>query len=98
VLACSQARGGVRHAAIARPTAAVDSTRESMIARRFAAVYRQLTERPARLITASAPSSSFAQAPTFDPSHATSPDFGFLLSTVTSCPSAPNARARICPT
>jgi hypothetical protein len=38
VLACSQTRGGRAAAAIASPTTRVDSTRESMIARRLAGV------------------------------------------------------------
>ena len=53
---------GARRRAIACPTTRVDSTRESRMARRFAAVYRQLTLRPARLITTSHPSSSFDQS------------------------------------
>ena len=63
VLACNQTRGGFFARPIAAPTARVESTRESMIARRFAGVWRQLTLRPARLITTSAPSTSRAQSP-----------------------------------
>jgi hypothetical protein len=46
---------------MACPTTDVDRTRESRIARRFSALYRQFTLRPARLMTASQPSISFAQ-------------------------------------
>jgi hypothetical protein len=49
VLACSQTRGGRAARATARPTRRVGITRESRMARRLAAVYRQLTLRPARL-------------------------------------------------
>jgi hypothetical protein len=61
VLACSQTRGGRVACLIACPTTPVEKTRDSRISLRLDAVYRQLTLRPARLITASEPSSSVDQ-------------------------------------
>jgi hypothetical protein len=101
VLACSHTGGGRQLPEIACPTARVDATRLSRIARRLAAVYRQFTFRPARLITAPAPSSSAAHGPTVAPSHGTlrhGPDEGERLSTTTSSPAEWNALARIVPT
>src|SRR5581483_8622358 len=86
---------------MARPTARVESTRESMMARRLAAVKRQLTLRPARLITTSAPSSSACHAPGDAASQSTArpgPSArGFRLRTTTSCPSRRKARASVPP-
>src|SRR6266851_803377 len=96
VLACSQVRGGRAAPAIARPTARVDRVRDSLIWRRLSALYRQLTLRPARLMTASAPSNSAAHSSTVSPSHPTTRQGDILelrLSTTTSWPSATNARA-----
>ena len=75
--------------------------RDSMISARFLALYRQLTLRPARLMTASAPASRSVQSPGVCPSHgiARHGDFrGFRLRTITSWPSAWKARARTVPT
>src|SRR5229473_1095534 len=62
VLALSQSGGGVLQRAIASPSTRVESTRDSRISRRFCSLYRQFTDRPARLINARAPSSSLAQS------------------------------------
>ena len=92
-------RGGARlqpHAwrraavAIACPTTRVDNTRDCRISSRFAAVYRQLTLRPARLITTSQPSISRCQLPRVAPSQATTRHgrtSGRRLKTTTSWPS-----------
>src|SRR4051794_28213903 len=72
VLELSQTRGGFAQRAIAAPRARVESSRELSMSLRFLAPYRQLTERPARLISALAPSSSSSQGPKVAPSQATS--------------------------
>src|SRR6185436_20028878 len=100
VLACNQTRGGRLARAIAWPTTRVDATRESIIRRRFPAPYRQLTLRPARLITTSAPSSSPVHAPKLSPSHPTTrhgAPHGLRLSTTTSCPAPVSPRASTLP-
>jgi hypothetical protein len=71
VLICSHTPGGHAARAIAAPTTRVLFTRELLIARRFASVYRQLTLRPARLMTTSAPSICSAHAPRCSASQAT---------------------------
>src|SRR2546422_10088234 len=71
VLAFSQTPGGVLQPTIASPSTRVESTRDSRISRRLRALYRQFTDRPARLIIARAPSSSLAQSPSVRPSHRT---------------------------
>ena len=101
-LALNHARGGFAHRATASPTARVDSTRDAMMSCRFFAVYRQSTERPVRLTTNSAPSSSRVQSPSVRASHATSRtpstrDFGERVSTTTSQPSARKCFARAPP-
>ena len=87
--------------AMACPTARVELIRESLITRRFLAVYRQLTLRPAKLITASDPSISAAQSLRVSASHRTTRQAAFpwpRLSTTTSWPSATKARASRIPT
>src|SRR3989442_8809250 len=69
VLAFIQSFGGSDAPAIASPTSRVVTSRDSRISRRLAALYRQLTLRPARLMTASAPSSARTQSPLLIPSH-----------------------------
>jgi hypothetical protein len=71
VLACSQTAGGSFILAMACPTTRVELTRESLIKRRLAAVYRQFTLLPARLMTAAAPFNSSAQLPWVQASHTT---------------------------
>src|SRR4051794_452035 len=56
VLALNHTAGGLAQAVSARPRALVVSVREVKISSAFRLVYRQLTDRPARLSTASAPS------------------------------------------
>jgi hypothetical protein len=57
--ACSHTPGGRFAFEIACPTARTDSTRDRTISFRWCGVYRQFTDRPARLITTSAsPSAS----------------------------------------
>src|SRR5207245_8670885 len=51
VLALSQTGGGLLQRAIASPSTRVESTRDSRISRRLRSLYRQFTDRPARLIT-----------------------------------------------
>src|ERR1700722_7291174 len=63
VLALSQVGGGWAHPAMASPKTRVESTRDSRINRRLAALYRQFTERPVRLMTAAAPSNSCRHGP-----------------------------------
>src|SRR5689334_16006888 len=97
VLALSHTRGGHVQRWIAWPIARVDSTRDSKIRRRFRAWYRQLTDCPARLITASAVSSSSDHGPTVLPSHATpraggSTSAGRRERTTTSQPRSENQR------
>src|SRR5947209_6510686 len=99
--ACSQTRGGRLAPAIASPTTRVDRRRDSRISRRFCGVYRQLTLRPARLMTTSAPSSSAVQSPSVSASHAAvrhGAEVGLRLRTTTPCPPARKCRARIVPT
>ncbi|GAA1583358.1 hypothetical protein GCM10009828_004310 [Actinoplanes couchii] len=67
MLICSQTRGGRSAAAMAAPTTRAESTREFIMAARFASVYRQLTLCPARLITTSLPSISAAQSASTGP-------------------------------
>ncbi len=72
-----------------------------MIARRFSALYRQLTLRPDRLMTTSAPSISAVHDPALSPSHGTTRHGAgedFRLSTTTSSPEAWNERASMVPT
>src|SRR2546426_4810276 len=71
VPALSQTGGGELQRAIASPSTRVESTRDSIISRRLPLLYRQFTDRPARLIRARAPSSSLAQSPSVCPSHPT---------------------------
>jgi len=68
---------------------------------RFASVYRQLTERPARLMTTSAPSRSPDQLAIASKSHRAlgqGKDRSDRLNTSTWCPSLANVRARRVPT
>src|SRR5437016_14125963 len=69
VLALSQTGGGLLQRAIASPSTCVESTRDSRISRLLRSLYRQFTDRPARLISALAPSSSLAHSPNVRPSH-----------------------------
>src|SRR6266487_577974 len=71
VLALSQTGGGLLQRAIASPSTRVESTHDSRISRLLRSLYRQFTDRPARLISARAPSSSLAQSPSVLPSHPT---------------------------
>src|SRR5215813_15023899 len=100
VLICSQARGGRVAFWIASPTARVESIRELIISFRFSSVYRQLTFRPARLMTTSAPSISRAQGPTVRASHWTTraPPAPPLLRITASWPFAQRARTSTAPT
>src|SRR5215472_2588467 len=100
VLICSQARGGRDAFWIASPTARVESIRELIISFRFSSVYRQLTFRPARLMTTSAPSISRAQGPTVRASHGTTraPPAPPLLRITASWPFAQRARTSTAPT
>ena len=100
VLALIHKRGGRCNLLIASPRSSVLRIRDSRISRRFRALYRQLTLRPARLITASASSNSLVQSSRFSPSHettcqgATTP---LRDRTVTASPSACRCPATILP-
>ena len=61
--------GGLCSLLIASPRSSVVRIRDSRISRRFPALYRQLTLRPARLITTSASSNSLAQSSGSVPFH-----------------------------
>src|SRR5206468_12833113 len=101
VLAWNHALGGVETPRIASPITRVERTRDSRISARFLRSYRQLTLRPARLMTASAPLSSCVQSPNVWASHCTTRHGarrGFRLRTITSWASACRARARTLPT
>src|SRR5207249_6717259 len=69
VHAFSHTRGGRLQRAIASPNTRVESTRDSRISRRLRSLYRQFTDRPERLISARAPSSSSFQLSSVLPSH-----------------------------
>src|SRR6266849_4854458 len=69
VLALIHKRGGRRSFLMASPRSSVVWTRDSRISRRLPALYRQLTLRPARLMTTSASSNSLVQSPRFAPLH-----------------------------
>jgi hypothetical protein len=102
VLAFSQTGGGLTARATASPSKRVVSTRDSRISRRFFSLYRQLTDRPDRLMRAWDPSSSVCQSPRFRPSQRTwriSPTFwiGERVSRTTSYPSAASLRLRKVP-
>src|SRR2546422_6392777 len=71
VLALSQTGGGASERAMASPSTRVEFTRDSRISRRLRSLYRQFTDRPARLIRAGAPSTSLVQSPSVRPSHTT---------------------------
>jgi hypothetical protein len=71
VLVLTHKRGGRCNLLMASPRSSVLRIRDSRISRRFRALYRQLTLRPARLITASASSNSLIQSSRSSPSHET---------------------------
>src|SRR6266851_1362259 len=71
VLALTHKRGGRCSLLMASPRSSVVRIRDSRISRRFFALYRQLTLRPAILITTSAPSNSLAQSSGSVPFHET---------------------------
>src|SRR5882762_7764218 len=71
VLALIHKRGGRCSPLIASPSSSVVRIRDSKISRRLPALYRQLTLRPARLITTSAPSNAVVQSSRSVPFHET---------------------------
>src|SRR6266699_3201942 len=97
VLAFTQSRGAWLREAMTSFSKRVLRIRDSWIERRFAAVYLQLTLRPARLIQTSLSSRSATQPPGVRPSQETmrhGADRGSRLNTVTVCPFAWKWRAR----
>ena len=71
VLICTHATGGESIGRIACPSARVASTRERRISSRLSGVLTQSTERPTRLTSPAAPSSTSFQSPSVRASQVT---------------------------